>query len=103
MKLITAAIAKKFAKFPLGSQENLGTEAEVLVKYFNPSGIGTWYVTEAQLMPDGDYRLFGLVDLHEKGFSYFTLSELQALKCPPYGLGIERDLWFEDKKIKDVK
>lgn len=99
MKLITKQIAAKFAKYPLGSQEHKGFDAEILVKYFDPYGSGTWYVTEAELMSDGDYRLFGLVDLYEKEFGYFMLSELQSLRLP---LGIERDLYFGDKKIKDV-
>ena len=33
-------------------------DAEVLVKYFNPCGSGTWLITEAEREGD-DWRLFG--------------------------------------------
>ena len=68
------------------------TDHVPVVKLFNPAGAGTWLVTE--LDEDGD-TLFGLADL---GFGCpelgsFSLGELQALRLP-FGLSIERDLWF---------
>ena len=46
MKLITKEIEEKFEQYPLGSQENLLGDAKVVVKYFNPIGVGTWLITE---------------------------------------------------------
>lgn len=44
--LITKELEKKLNKYPIGSQDGLGEEAEVLVKYFNPCRIArkTWCV-----------------------------------------------------------
>jgi len=63
-----------------------------VVKFFNPCGAATWLATE--LDADGD-TLFGLADL---GFGCpelgsFSLSEIASVRLP-FGLGIERDLFF---------
>ena len=42
---------------------------------------------------------FGLVSGFENEWGYFSLEELQSVKKP---LPIERDLFFENKKIKDL-
>ena len=80
MELITAKIAKELAKYPIHSQKDKGSEAKIIVKYFNPCGMGTWYVTEAEKLPNGDYNFFGIVHLYEKESGYFLLSQLKALK-----------------------
>jgi hypothetical protein len=64
-----------------------------VVKFFNPLVAGTWLATE---LGDDNTTLFGLADL---GFGcpelgYFDLIEMQALRLP-FGLGIERDLYFD--------
>lgn len=64
-----------------------------VVKFFNPVGAATWLATE--LDEDGD-TLFRLADL---GFGCpelgsFSLSEIASVRLP-FGLGIERDLYFE--------
>ena len=48
-------------------------------------------------------HFYGLVLGNEgKKFGNFTLRELEDLKFPPFGLGIERDMYFSNKTIKDV-
>ena len=89
MKLLTKKIEEKLAKFPLYSTDG-HNEKEVIVKFFNPYGIGRWYVCEGEKQDNGDWLFFGLVELFEKEWGYFTLSELQSIRTP-YGLGIERD------------
>jgi len=64
-----------------------------VVKFFNPVGAATWLATE--LDEDHD-TLFGLADL---GFGCpelgsFSLLEMASVRLP-FGLGIERDLYFE--------
>ena len=59
MTLLTKQIISKFEKHPIHSQDGKGMDAEVLVKYFNPCGSGTWLITEAEREGD-DWRLFGL-------------------------------------------
>ena len=97
MKLLTKAIEEKLAKFPLYSQDGK-KEKEVIVKFFNPMGRGTWYVTEGEKQDNGDWLFFGLVDLYDEEWGYFTLSELQSVQLP-LGMGIERDMYFHNKKI----
>ena len=95
MKLITKAIEKKLLAHPLYSTDKNNVK-DVLVKFFNPCGAGTWYVFEAEKKGD-DWEFFGLVELFEKELGYFTLSELESIRLP-FGMSIERDLYFENKK-----
>ena len=95
MNLYPSVVCAALARFPLGSQERLGDQAKVIVKYFFPSGRYTFYVTESEA--DGtDVRLFGYcvsalgADCDEWG--YTMLSELQTLRVR--GLMVERDLGF---------
>jgi hypothetical protein len=99
MKLLTKEIEAKLPK--LYATE--GTEAEekiIVVKFFNPTGAGTWYAVEGERDGD-DFRFFGLVDLHEREWGYFMLSELQEYRGR-FGLKIERDLYFNNVKAGEV-
>ena len=70
-----------------------------MCKFFNPCGPGTWYAVEGSEDADGDWTFFGLVDLLEREWGYFTLSELESLDVG-FGLGIERDIhWAEGVKV----
>ncbi len=96
MKLLTKELEEIFEKYPIGSQDGLGGNAIVIAKFFNPTGIGTWLITEAEKTEDGDYEMFGYChlgddDLAELG--YIKLSELEKIKLP-FGLSIERDLYL---------
>jgi hypothetical protein len=66
-------------------------------------GAFTWYVTEGEKESD-DFRFFGLVinNYHERELGYFMLSQLEKIKLP-FGLGIERDLYFTPCKIGELK
>lgn len=108
MKLLTKAIEAKLQKHPLGSTDTPGRH-EILVKFFNPTGSGTWYVTEGEFLPAGpdngpvdDWEFFGLADILEPELGYFRLSELADFKGR-FGLGIERDLHFEGKFLDTSK
>lgn len=101
MKLLTKEIISKFEVHPFHSQEEKGFDAEVLVKYFNPMGAGTWLVTEAERDGD-DWRLFGYAHLFEWEWGYLMLSDLQNLKLP-YGMTVERDLHIsEHATVRDL-
>jgi hypothetical protein len=96
MKLLTESLKKQIPS--LNSTENLPLEEKVAVaKFFNPMGVGTWYVIEGEEQ-DGDFIFFGLVELHEQEFGYFSLSELESVALP-FGLKIERDIQFTQEKI----
>jgi len=97
MKLLTAEIIRKLQKHPFGSQEGKLDDAEVLVKFFG-GGACTWLVTEGEQQEDGDWEFFGKVTLgYEWEWGYFTLSELEQMKFPPFGLGVERDMYLGGK------
>jgi len=96
MKLMTKELEKEFEKYPLGSQDGLLGQAKVIAKFFNPMGVGTWFITEAEKQENGDYEMFGYCHLGDDElaeFGYVMLSELQAIKGS-LGMGIERDLYL---------
>ena len=95
MQLITKTIENKLKKSPLNSQEG-NENPDIVVKFFNPCGIGTWYITEGEKQPDGDWLLFGLCCLQEAELGYVMLSELKKLRLP-FGLSIERDIRYTGK------
>lgn len=88
MKLMTKEIIEKFPDW--GSTDpQTPDKIPVVVKYFNPTGAGTWYIIEF----DGVDTMYGLCCIHEPELGYVALSELEGFKGP-LGLGIERDLYF---------
>jgi len=64
-----------------------------VLKLFNPTGPGTWLITE--LHPDGD-TMFGLCDLDvgSPELGSVSLRELASVTLP-FGLTLERDVHFE--------
>ena len=102
MRLITKEIEALFEKHPFGSQDELGFDAKVLVKYFNPCGGGTWLITEAEKQEDGDWLLFGYGHIFVWEWGTVMLSDLQKQRLP-FGLTIERDLFIgSDATVKDL-
>lgn len=70
-----------------------------VVKFFTPWSGATWLLSEITESDETDTILFGLCDLGqgEPELGYVSLAELQAIKGP-WGLRIERDLWFTPNK-----
>lgn len=111
MELITKEIENKMKKYPYGSQDGKSPdEIEVIVKYFNPTGAGTWIATEVSAKTNDDIIFYGLAELgHGYEWGTFSLNELKSLKLP-YGMKIERDLYCGNKlsdllsreELKDV-
>ena len=100
VKLMTKELEKTFEKYPLYSQEGKGLEAEVVVKYFNPCGAGTWLITEGEKMDNGDWGFFGYCHITDWEWGYVYLSELESVKLP-FGLTIEREMYGTGDKVKD--
>lgn len=99
MKLLTESLKQQIP--PLYSSESTPLEdKDIIVKFFNPLGSGTWYVIEGEEQ-DEDFIFFGMVDLHEQEFGYFSLNEPESIRLP-FGLRIERDLHFPKTKIGSV-
>lgn len=95
MQLLTKALKKKLP--PLYATENM-QDPLVICKFFSPTSGWTWYAIEF----DGKDIFFGWVVGFEKELGYFSLSELQAVRGP-FGLGIERDLYFTPTPLSKVK
>ena len=76
------------------------TPVKPVVKLFGGSSC-TWLLTE--LNPESNIA-FGLCDLGHgtPELGYVSLAELEAIKFPPFGLPIERDMnWEADKTITE--
>ena len=99
MKLLTEEIKKKFAQ--IGRQEDVA-DPIVVAKFFNPTGIGTWFATE--YIPE-ERLFFGYVSLfndYNNEFGTFSLDELEQFRGA-FGLGIERDLFFDPMPLSEAK
>ena len=98
MRLMTPELEKRFVQ--VGSQEDV-KDPVIVAKFFNPTGAGTWYATEY----DPKQRLFfGYVSIfgdHNDEWGYFSLDELESY-VGRFGLGIERDLYWQEKSFKQV-
>ncbi|MBQ9639144.1 MAG: DUF2958 domain-containing protein [Bacteroidales bacterium] len=101
MQLLTKSIEKALTKTPLYSQEN-NPDPKIIVKFFNPCGIGTWYITEGEKQDDGDWLLFGLCCMQQPELGYVLLSDLQKQRSA-YGLTIERDRYFNGTMSKAMR
>jgi hypothetical protein len=98
MKLFTKEIdSKLFEQYQKGSDlEN----QKVVAKIFNPYGRGTWYLLNSDPQ-DPDY-IWAIVDFFEVEMGSVSRSELQGIKVPPFGLGLERDMSFTPINAKEL-
>ena len=95
MKLMTKEIKKKAQKqFDDGSD----MEQMVVAKYFG--GSWTWYLMH--LDPEDNNYAWGIVKGFDTEMGSFSMEELRGLKIPPFGLPVERALYFKPMKAKDV-
>ena len=101
MKLLTKEIEKQLEKNPIYSHDGEGIEAKVIVKFFNPTGAGTWLITEGEKQEDGTWLLYGYCHIFEWEWGYISLEELKSFRGQ-FGLGIERDLHISNNtRVKD--
>ncbi|MBW2690665.1 MAG: DUF2958 domain-containing protein [Deltaproteobacteria bacterium] len=97
MKLLTNPIkAKLLANSAASAASPEGIDHKPVVKLFGGSA-ATWLISEM----DEDGIMFGLADL---GFGspelgYVSYEELEAVRFPPFGLPIERDMHWEAEKL----
>ena len=100
MQLLTDEIKSTLPS--LYSTENTPAhEKQIVCKFFNPMGAGTWYIAEGSYQEDMDtWLVFGYCDLGlgTPEWGYVTLAELESVKLP-FGMGIERDIYFSPQTI----
>ena len=91
MKLLTKSIESKIPKL-YANEEKQESEIRVYAKYFHVRSNWSWYATEY----DAETKtFFGFVDGLDKELGYFSLTEMEEVTV--YGLGTERDLYWNDK------
>ena len=98
MKLMTKDLEARFAV--VGSQDGV-SDPLVIAHFFNPAGAGDWYATEYDPV---DRILFGYVSIFRDWndeWGYTSLDELETYK-DQFGLGIERDLYWKEKRASEV-
>jgi len=99
MKLMTKALQKRFAATQAANHDT--KDPLIIAKFFNPAGAGTWYATEYD--PE-DKIFFGFASIFgdwNDEWGSFSLEELQEYRGP-LGLGIERDLYWGEKRASQV-
>jgi hypothetical protein len=95
--LLSEELKARFKK--VGKQE---TDNPVIVaKFFNPCGAGTWYLSEYSEMSNLGYGYVTGFDTNEWG--YVSIAELEGILCPPLGLPIERDRYFNESRFSELK
>lgn len=93
--LLKSDLTKLLANAKANADSDEGIDSVPVVKFFG-GGACTWLISEM----DENNIMFGLCDL---GFGTPELGdvsydELKALKFPPFGLPIERDISFKGDK-----
>lgn len=99
MKLLDDNLLAKFRE--IGDQSE-ADDALIVCKYFNPTGAGSWFVISYDPI---DKVFFGYVSIfgdYCDELGCFSLKELEEFKGK-FGLGIERDLYFQPKRLSEVK
>ena len=96
MELLTKEITEKAQK-QFGKGSDLDGQM-IVAKFFNPVGSWTWYLMN--LDKDKDYA-WGIVDGDAVEMGSFSIKELQSVELP-FGLGIERDKYFEPMPASEL-
>ena len=97
MKLITEEFEALFKDYPLYSQEH-EEDPLVIAKLFDPCGSATWFLTEYD--PAEKIVFSYVTGLVQDEFGYTSLIELESIQRP-FGLTIERDLYFVQKPLSE--
>jgi len=96
MELLTKAIRKKLPTLKATANQE-AEQQRVYLKLFDPAGSASWYATSF----DGKDTFFGYVTgLGCDELGEFSLKELSEHKGR-FGLGIERDIHWDDKTTLD--
>lgn len=101
-KIMTKEIEKRFTKYPLYSQDGKGEESTVVLKVFNPYGVGTWLITEGEKQENGEWLFFGYIHITSWEWGYCTLSQLENAGVSFYGyrMPLEREKYESNGKYK---
>ena len=79
MKLLTKDIEEKLKEYPLGSQDGKLGNSKVIAKFFNLTGVWTWYIIEGKLLENGDAEMFGYYYLGDDELAEFQKEEYASM------------------------
>lgn len=94
--LINQDLRKVFTQ--IGSQEHLA-DPMIIAKFFNPCGSQTWYAISFDEISNCCFGFVTGMGFDELG--YFSIDELESLVLP-FGLRIERDLFFKSCPLSTI-
>lgn len=99
VKFLTKEIEKQLMKNPIGCNNNLS-----ICKFFNPYGAGTWWVFEGEKLANGDWEFYGIAEIYDREFGYFTLSELESVRVNVFGekMPLERDKYYTPETKEEI-
>lgn len=86
-----------FKQYAMGNDLS---KQKVVAKIYNPYGRGTWYLLNSDPQ-DPDY-LWAIVDLFEAEVGSVSREDLETIKVPPFGLNLERDMYFQPINAKEL-
>jgi hypothetical protein len=95
--LITKELEKRFKE--VGDQSGASNPI-VVAKLFNPCGAGTWYLTAYE--PETRIAFGYVTGLCEDEWGSISIDEIENVNLP-FGLKIERDLYFKEQTFKDLQ
>lgn len=114
MKLLTKEIINKM---PLPDNIIMKEEdAPIIVKFFGGGSYSLFVIAAYAWIGDEEVKLseingrkyedinfYGYVTgLQVDEWGYTTLNQLKEIKFPPFGLGIERDMYFGKHSVKEI-
>jgi hypothetical protein len=99
MKIVTEEFEELFKDYPLYSQEH-ESDPLVIAKLFDPCGSASWFLLEYD--PKEKIAFGFVVGLQEDELGYISLTEMESVKGP-LGIGIEQDMYFQQKRLSEVK
>tara|TARA_R110002051_G_scaffold174602_1_gene244806 strand:- start:4544 stop:4918 length:375 start_codon:yes stop_codon:yes gene_type:complete len=97
MKLITPELERRFSE---AKEDTALDQTLFLAKFLNPCGNEVWYASEYDAKTN---MCYGYVTGREYAddWEFFSIPELEARKLP-FGLSIQRELYFEEITLEEV-
>ena len=95
MNLLNQQLIERFKE--VGAQDI--QDPIIITKFFASWSSWTWYATSYD---EESGMFFGLIKGTHTELGYFSMKDLKRLQGP-LGLGIERDLYWREKKLSELK
>lgn len=100
MKLLTKEVLDGFKKQGDTSQMQ-PKDIKIIVKFFG-GGACSWYCYEYDPKERIYWCFANLGDPQMAECGTLSQDELESIKFPPFGLGVERDMYFGDHTLQEV-